>query len=186
MYKTLRSSDSALPRIYGLPKIHKSNVPLRPIVSFIGTATYQLAKFLKQVLVSLIGNTQYTLKNSSEFVKLISSIKLGKFKSEVSFDVVGLFTLLSFKVAKIIVVSRVGDDCTVGVRTSLTVPELIEALDNCLQSAFFEYNDFIYKQIFGCPMGSPLSPTIANMVLEEIEQTALNMYLKPPSLWIIM
>ena len=51
LYRTLRSSDSVLPRMYGLPKIHKPNVPLRPIVSFIGTATYQLAKFLKQILV---------------------------------------------------------------------------------------------------------------------------------------
>ena len=46
------------------------------------------------------------------------------------------------------------------------------------------YNDVIYKQIFGCPMGSPLSPIIANMVMEEIEKTALNTYLNPPSLWL--
>ena len=60
----------------------------------------------------------------------------------------------------------------------------MEALDICLQSSFFVYNDVIYKQIFGCPMGSPLSPIIANMVMEEIEQTALNTYLNPPSLWL--
>ena len=46
------------------------------------------------------------------------------------------------------------------------------------------YNDVIYKQIFDCPMGSSLSPTIANMVMEEIEQTALNTYLNPPSSWL--
>ena len=33
-------------------------------------------------------------------------------------------------------------------------------------------------------MGSPLSPIIANMVMEEMEQTALNTYLNPPSLWL--
>ena len=33
-------------------------------------------------------------------------------------------------------------------------------------------------------MGSPLSPIIANMVMEEIEQTALNTYLNLPSLWL--
>ena len=32
-------------------------------------------------------------------------------------------------------------------------------------------------------MGSPLSPMIANMVMEEIVQPALNTYLNPPSLW---
>ena len=44
------------------------------------------------------------------------------------------------------------------------------------------FNDVIYKQIFGCPMGSPLLPIVANMAMEEIEKTALNTYLKPPSL----
>ena len=58
----------------------------------------------------------------------------------------------------------------------------MEALDICLQSLFFVYNDVIYEQIFGCSMGSPLSPIIANMVMEEIEQTALNAYLNPPYL----
>ena len=45
MYKFLRSTDSVLPRMYGLPKIHKPNLPLRPIVSFVGSATYELSKF---------------------------------------------------------------------------------------------------------------------------------------------
>ena len=80
--------------------------------------------------------------------------------------------------------NRVSDDCTLGERTSLTVPELMKKLDICLQSSFFVYNDVIYRQIFNCPMGSPLSPIIANMSMEEIEQTALNTYLNPPSLWV--
>ena len=95
---------------------------------------------------------------------------------------VSLFTSIPLKTAKTIVANRVGDDCILGGRTSLTVLELMEALDICLQSLFFVYNDVIYKQIFGCPMGSPLSTIIAYTVMEEIAQTALNTYLKPPSL----
>ena len=45
MYKCLCSCDSALPHIYSLPKIHKPNLPLRPIVSFVGSATHELSKF---------------------------------------------------------------------------------------------------------------------------------------------
>ena len=33
-------------------------------------------------------------------------------------------------------------------------------------------------------MGSPLSPILANMVMEEIEETGLITYLNPPSLWL--
>ena len=67
---------------------------------------------------------------------------------------------------------------------AIIVPELTEALDIWLQSSFFVYNDAIYEHIFGCPMSSPFSPIIANMVMEEIEQTALNTYLNPPCLWV--
>ena len=43
-------NSSPAPRFYGLPKIHKTNCPMQPIVSACGTATYQLAKFLTKIL----------------------------------------------------------------------------------------------------------------------------------------
>ena len=49
---------------------------------------------------------------------------------------------------------------------------------------FFVYNDVIYQQIFGFPMDFLLSPIIANIAMKEIEQTALNTYLNPRSLWL--
>jgi hypothetical protein len=39
----LRPQGFRPPRLYGLPKIHKEGVPLRPIVSTIGAPTYRLA-----------------------------------------------------------------------------------------------------------------------------------------------
>jgi hypothetical protein len=48
--KQLRSSGSRPPRLYGLPKIHKEGVPLRPTVSNTGTPTYQLSKYLARLL----------------------------------------------------------------------------------------------------------------------------------------
>ena len=50
--KQLQPSGSRAPRLYGLPKIHKEGVPLRPIVSNIGAPTYQLAKQLTGFLTS--------------------------------------------------------------------------------------------------------------------------------------
>ena len=39
-YYRLRSSVPQPPKLYGLPKLHKPNVPMRPIVSFCGSPTY--------------------------------------------------------------------------------------------------------------------------------------------------
>ena len=58
-YDKLYPSSSALARIYGTPKIHKfsssdSFPKLRPIVSYIGTLNYNLARFLCDLLSPLV------------------------------------------------------------------------------------------------------------------------------------
>ena len=59
-----------MPRIYGLPEVHKLNVPLRPIVSFVNSPTYSFSKFLCKIVSPLLKNT-YTVSNSIEFADLI-------------------------------------------------------------------------------------------------------------------
>ena len=62
LYKRLYSSDSLPPRFYGLPKIHKPQIPLRPIVSFVDSPTYNLSSYLANILEPLVGNTNCHVK----------------------------------------------------------------------------------------------------------------------------
>ena len=54
-YKILYSSDGFCPRFYGLPKIHKPGIPLRPIVSFVNSPTYAISGYLARILSPLLG-----------------------------------------------------------------------------------------------------------------------------------
>ena len=90
--KCLIPTRDITPRIYGLPKIHKEGVPLRPIVNTIGSPTYELAKHLAKVLGPLVGKTDSFIKDSSHFVELIKDEKLEPKDIILSFDVVSLFT----------------------------------------------------------------------------------------------
>ena len=45
-YNRLRCSVPQPPKLYGLPKLHKPKIPMRSIVSFCGSPTYQLSKYL--------------------------------------------------------------------------------------------------------------------------------------------
>ena len=99
-YKSRRSCDSVLPRIYGLPKARKTNVPLRPIVSFISSATYHLSKCLKCIQSPLVGKKNFTAKNSAEFVRSIKNFSISDSQKHVSFDVVSLFTTIPLDLAK--------------------------------------------------------------------------------------
>ncbi|XP_047475990.1 uncharacterized protein LOC125029855 [Penaeus chinensis] len=75
IYNFLMTSGSRPGLLYGLPKVHKPNIPLRPIISSIGTFNYNTAKFLVPIISPLTTN-QYTVENSTTFVNEIISLKL--------------------------------------------------------------------------------------------------------------
>jgi hypothetical protein len=90
----LRPQGSKPPVLYGLPKIHKEDAPLRPIVSTIGAPTYRLAQYLAERLGEYVGNSPRHVKNSMEFINTIKSLRAGPEDILVSFDVVSLFTMV--------------------------------------------------------------------------------------------
>ncbi|XP_077278940.1 uncharacterized protein LOC143906618 [Temnothorax americanus] len=51
--------------------------------------------------------------------------------------------------------------------------EFLIAVRLVLNSTFFTFNSIIYQQIFGSPMGSPLSPTAVDIVMQDLEASAL-------------
>ena len=94
-YDKLYPSGSAPVRIYDMPKMHKfsssdSFPKLCPIVSSIGTFTYNLVCFLCDLLPPLVPN-DYSCKNTFCFVSQIKNTNLSK-KFLVSYDVTSLFT----------------------------------------------------------------------------------------------
>ena len=56
------SSNSPAARFYGLPKICKNNMPMDPIVSACGTATYNTAKFITKILQNYCDKTSSFVK----------------------------------------------------------------------------------------------------------------------------
>jgi len=58
--------------------------------------------------------------------------------------------------------------------TKITRKEFNIALQFILDSTFFTFDNIIYKQIFGTPMGSPLSPVLADLVMQDWETVAIN------------
>ena len=92
VYSRLRSSAGRVPLLYGLPKVHKPDVPLRPIVSFVSSPTYELSKFLARLVAPLVGLTSSHVRNSKTFVEFMRSQIMAKEETLVSFDVVSLFT----------------------------------------------------------------------------------------------
>ena len=97
-YQELYPTGSRPGQFYGLAKIHKlkeneriDEIPLRPIISNIGTATYSLAKHLAKLL-SPLATSEYTVPNTEHLVDFLKQQKVPDDCELVSFDVTSIFT----------------------------------------------------------------------------------------------
>ena len=87
-------------RFYDVPKIHKNNMPMHPIVSACGTATYNTAKFITKILHNYCGKTSSFVKDSTDFIKKIKHLSINPEEETLfSFDVSALFTSIPVPVA---------------------------------------------------------------------------------------
>ena len=87
----------------------------------------------------------HTVKNLTEFVKIIEPVHINQYELQVSFDVASLFASVSLEAAGTIMLDRLSNDNTLENHTTLSVTELTEALDLCLNSSYFTYDITTYK-----------------------------------------
>ena len=87
--------------------------------------------------------------------------------------------------AMIILLERLENDESLGDRTALTPDCICRLTELCLRSTYFAFqgNIYMYKQKEGTAMGSPLSPVIANLFMEDFETTALMTAELQPKIW---
>ena len=98
-----------------------------------------------------------------------------------SFDVKSLFTSIPVDLALRITKERLQQDQNLVDRTNLSIDNIMKLTDFVLNHNYFKYEGDHYKQIFGCAMGSPISPVLADLAMEEIEETAISTFPHPPS-----
>nr|VZI45918.1 unnamed protein product [Spirometra erinaceieuropaei] len=170
----IKPVDAAAPRFYGLPKVHKAGVPLRPIVSLRGAPTFNLAKWLFRNLRSLTSDAGTTVCSATQFLERIKGMRLTEDEVMVSFDVTSLFTSilqdLAIETVRELLESQYDE-------TDVTVKRrhLVQLLRFCLKT-YFTFEGTTYEQVKGTPMGSPLSGFIAEAVLQKVEILVFSTY----------
>ena len=168
-YKYIIPSGSEPGKMYGSVKVHKSNKPMRPIISTIGTATYNLAKYLDNIIKRHI-DTKYMLRSTQHLIEKINehSSTFNDKHILVSFDVVSLFT-------------NIPVDETIQLAANLVYTnessykprygkDVFIKLCKFATSGNFLFDDRMFRQTDGVSMGSPLAPTLANLFLSELER----------------
>ena len=180
-YNRLRCRVPQPPKLYGLPKLHKPNIPMRPIVSFCGSPTYQLSKYLTTVLKPLTDESRHKLQSTENFIDAIKTVQVPDDYKLVSFDVKSLFTSISLQLALDCTETAINNST---IELPLPTDDLMDLLNLCFTSMYFQYNGKHYKQLYGTAMGSPVSVVVAEIVMQNIEERALATYKRTLPLWL--
>ena len=116
-YKAMYPTGCVPPKFYGLPKIHKPDTPLRPIVSSCGSVTYGVAKELAKILKPLVGKSPHHINSTQDFVEQAKHFKLEAGECLSSYDVSALFTSVPIDPALNIIKDLLVKDNTLKERT---------------------------------------------------------------------
>ena len=110
VYRRMYPTGAVSPKFYGLAKIHKPGIPLRPIVSHTGTVTYSTAKELAKILKPLVGMCTHHVHNTRDFVEHLKDVRLKQGECIISYDVTAPFTSVPIQPVVNIIQQKLAND----------------------------------------------------------------------------
>ena len=168
--------------MYGLPKIHKLNIPLRPIISSRGAPSYLLAKWVSGILTPLLGIfSKAHVRNNMDFMNKIKNVSFSHGKM-VSYNVASLFTKVDLSCTLDFLSRKLPEFYPT--ELPLPVNVFIDLIRLCVNDNVFTYNGKFYQQTFGCAMGFPLPPVLSNFFIEYFECELLPTILQASTSWL--
>ena len=155
------------PLLYGLPKVHKTGHPIRPVVSFIDSPCHKLSSWLNVILrkVTEFQNI-YSIKNSLQFANYLKNIDIPQGAILISLDVKNLFPSIPPSEC-ITLIETLLNNTTL---PKLVVQNLVSLLSIILHKTFFKFNNKFFTQCSGLAMGSNLSPFLSEVFMNSLEK----------------
>jgi len=183
-YNHLTNYQVTCPIFYGIPKLHKPDIPLRPIVSQINSATYTINKYVHELLQVAESEIPYLFKDTTAFLNTIEKHKHVQPNTIlVTLDVVSLYTNIPHHEAIRYICDQYSRTLHLWNRYNIKIiPVSIETLEQLLtfilSNCTFKFNNKFYKQNYGLPMGAPAAVRIANIFMYKHLQHFSNTYNK--------
>ena len=82
----LTNNSPSPPVMKAVPKVHKQNIPIRPVINCINSPNYKVSKFITTILKQINLINKFTVKNSLELANKLKEIKITDETKISSFD----------------------------------------------------------------------------------------------------
>ncbi|XP_044764412.1 uncharacterized protein LOC123320976 [Coccinella septempunctata] len=164
--RKLTTYKGIAPRIYGLPKIHKDDIPLRPIVSTINSPTSALDEYVTGILSTAFRDYHtFAVSDSFQFSILVNNCSIPQNYVVCSLDAVSLFTNISWEITCSIIMDEWD---MISPHTTMPQAKFIQVLKFLSDTNYFLYDGIYYSQLFGIPMGTRRGPVLAAVVMSTL------------------
>jgi hypothetical protein len=91
-----------------------------------------------------------------------------------SFDVVSFSANVPVHEALQVIRNKVHNDDKLMEQSVLQVEDIMELLEVCLRTTYFQVVDYFFQQKDGMAMGCSMSPIVSNIYIEHFEELALD------------
>ena len=171
---------SRLAHLYGLPKTHKLQLAMRPILSATSTYNFKLAKWLDEKLKPISIN-EFTLSDPLRFSEELRKNENVDGEILVSYDVPSLFTNVPVDETIEILVQKAFHEEWFNNKNNLALKEsdLRALLNTAVKKQLFQLDGKLYEQIDGVAMGSPLGHLMGNTFMCSIEEKLVSDMVMP-------
>ncbi len=171
---SVKPDEVELSHLYYLPKAHKLNTPLRPIIAGLKHPTIKISRFLDNLLRPLFNQMakEDTVDSASELIKKLDQWSKEHMKKETLFctiDITDLYTMIP-QTEGILSLKKMMDHLNLKQVGGLKTETIIRLSRFVVQNNYFSYNDKYYHQVRGGAMGSPLTLTMANCYMYFFER----------------
>ena len=174
--RAIQPSCSRTAELYGLPKNHKENVPLRPIVSATGDPLDKLSWLLERIITQLLIFVPAHLHNTYDYLgRLHSKFPHGFPPGSIAFsvDVTNLYGNIPTAEAISFTLDLLKRHLDKINLFGLTLKDVKALLEHCLNNNFVRFGKSYYKQTTGIAMGSRIAPPLAIVFMNAVESLIL-------------
>ncbi|CAF1924029.1 unnamed protein product [Rotaria magnacalcarata] len=138
------------------------------------TITSPICQFIFRIIKELSATLSGVVCNTSNFIKIITDVKLNQDEHSANLDIQDLYT--NIPVSKVINITLKRFDESKKLDNSpFTKTDIKELLILALKNSYFQFNGKFYKQKTGLPMCNTLSPTLPDIYMNEYKK---NIYMK--------
>ena len=164
-FNAMLADDKMPGKFYSNFKVHKPDIPVRPILSTCGSLTEGLATYVEHH-ISPIANTHDTyLQDTPDFLRTIVKINKGPNLSQnailVTLDVKALYTNIKHEDGLQCLQKQLQE------KSQPEVPQtfIMKLMEIILRHNIFSFHDSLWKQEVGAAMGSKPIPSYANIFM---------------------